>query len=111
LASAHPTPKPIPLLISAIEDASHRGGIVLDPFMGAASTMIAADRVGRRCYGLELDPRYVDLSLRRVKAATGIVPIHAATGLTFDEQEERAAAAFVPSPIMGDDHGQANRPG
>ena len=65
----HPTVKPMRLLLAdAIMDCTKRGEIVLDGFLGSGSTLIAAERTGRRCYGLELDPGYVDTIDRPVPA-------------------------------------------
>jgi len=55
----------------AIENSSAPGDIVLDLFLGSGSTLIAADRTGRTCYGLELEPRYVDVAVKRWEAFTG----------------------------------------
>jgi len=54
----------------ALIDLTHRGDIVLDPFLGSGSTLIAAQRTGRVCRGIELDPLYVDLIVRRYEAET-----------------------------------------
>jgi len=81
----HPTPKPVQLVADAILDASARGDIVLDPFLGSGTTVIAAERVGRTCYGLELDPKYVDTIIRRWQAFTGLKARHAVNGKLFDE--------------------------
>ena len=61
----HPTVKPVALIADAIKDCSKRRGIVLDPFVGAGTTIIAAEKTGRRAYAMELDPRYVDTAIRR----------------------------------------------
>jgi DNA modification methylase len=66
----HPTVKPVALVADAMRDCSRRGDIVLDPFMGSGTTILAAERVGRRGYGLELDPLYVDTAVRRWQAFT-----------------------------------------
>jgi DNA modification methylase len=79
--AVHPTVKPVKLLADAILDVSRRGEIVLDPFLGSGSTLIACERVGRVCHGIELDPRYADAALRRWRSYTGEEPVHAATGL------------------------------
>src|SRR5690606_29320314 len=63
--ATHPTVKPIALVADAMRDCSRRGDIVLDPFMGSGTTILAAERVGRRGYGVELDPLYVDAAIRR----------------------------------------------
>lgn len=83
--SVHPTPKPVALVADAIRDCSRRGEIVLDPFMGSGTTILAAERVGRRGYGLELDPRYVDAAIRRWQAYTRRDAVLKDSGETFDE--------------------------
>lgn len=67
----HPTVKPVALIADAILDCSARGDIVLDGFLGSGSTLIAAERVGRICFGLEIDPGYVDTAVRRWQRYTG----------------------------------------
>ena len=90
--SLHPTVKPVRLVADAILDCSNRGGIVLDGFAGSGTTLIAAEKTGRQGYGVELDPRYCDVIVRRVAAAAEVEAIHAATGKTFAEiAGERAA--------------------
>ena len=91
LLALHPTVKPVALVADAIMDASARGDVVLDPFLGSGTTVIAAERTGRRCYGLELDPLYVDTILRRWQAFTGARARHGVTGESFDELEKEAA--------------------
>lgn len=54
--SAHPTVKPVALVADAIKDCTRRGDIVLDPFIGSGTTILAAERTGRRAFGLEIDP-------------------------------------------------------
>jgi DNA modification methylase len=85
LLALHPTVKPVALVADAIMDCSARGDIVLDAFLGSGSTVIAAERTGRRCFGLELDPLYVDTIIRRWQAYTGEQAKHAASGKLFDE--------------------------
>ncbi len=80
----HPTVKPVALVADAILDCSARGDVVLDPFIGSGSSILAAERVGRRCCGIELDPLYVDTAIRRWQAITGQQAVHAVSGLTFD---------------------------
>ena len=95
----HPTVKPVALVADAIKDCSKRGGIVLDCFAGSGTTLIAAERTGRRAYAIELDPRYCDVIVRRVATAANIEAIHAETGKLFDEVAgERAAEAAVDRP-------------
>jgi DNA methylase/ParB/Sulfiredoxin domain len=83
----HPTVKPVALIADAIMDCPSRRDIVLDGFLGSGSTVIAAQRTGRRCYGLELDPLYVDTIVRRWQAFTRDNARHAATGRLFDQIE------------------------
>jgi DNA modification methylase len=85
LLAGHPTPKPVALVADALLDCSARGGLVLDPFLGSGSTLIAAERVGRICRGIEIDPLYVDLAIRRWQRFTGEHAVHAATGKRFDD--------------------------
>jgi DNA modification methylase len=84
LAVLHPTVKPVALIADAILDCSARGDLVLDPFLGSGSTLLAAERVGRICRGMELDPLYVDAAIRRWQHFTGDSAIHATTGNRFD---------------------------
>ena len=69
----HPTTKPLPLIERAIENSSRPGDAVLDIFLGSGSTLIAAERTGRVCYGMELDPHYCSLAIARWEAFTGEV--------------------------------------
>jgi DNA modification methylase len=81
---AHPTVKPVALVADAIKDCTQRHGIVLDTFAGSGTTLLAAERVGRHARALEIDPRYVDVAIRRWQAFTGRDALHAETGLTFE---------------------------
>jgi DNA modification methylase len=85
LLAVHPTVKPVQLVADAIMDCSARGDVVLDPFLGSGSTLIAAERVGRLCYGIEIDPLYVDTAIRRWQRHAGDSAIHARTGKRFDD--------------------------
>jgi DNA modification methylase len=67
----HPTAKPVALVADAIRDVSHRGELILDPFGGAGSTLIAAEKTGRQARLIELEPRYVDATIKRWEALTG----------------------------------------
>lgn len=88
LAGSHPTVKPTALVADAILDCTSRGDIVLDPFLGSGTTVVAAERTGRTCYGMELSPVYVDTIVRRWQSFTGQIAIHASTGNTFAAIEE-----------------------
>ena len=92
LAALHPTVKPVAMVADAILDCSARGDIVLDPFLGSGTTLIAAERVGRCCYGVEIDPLYVDTIIRRWQAFTGDSATHAVTGRPFDDLADEAEA-------------------
>ena len=81
----HPTVKPVALVVDAMKDCSRRGDIVLDPFMGSGTTIVAAERVGRRAYGIEIDPRYVDVAVRRWQAYTRRDAVLQGSGQTFEE--------------------------
>jgi DNA modification methylase len=81
----HPTVKPVQMIADAILDVTGQGDIVLDGFLGSGTTVLAAEQTGRVCYGVEFDPRYVDLALRRWIDVTGEQPVHAETGQTFDQ--------------------------
>jgi DNA modification methylase len=80
----HPTVKPVALVADAIQDCSHRGGLVLDVFAGSGTTLLAAAKTGRRGYGMELDPRYCDVTLRRLIKVSGLEAKLAANGESFD---------------------------
>jgi DNA modification methylase len=84
----HPTVKPVALVADAIKDCSRRGGLVLDPFCGSGTVLIAAERTGRKARALEIDPAYVDLAVRRWQSFTGKVARLGATGQTFEEVAE-----------------------
>lgn len=81
----HPTVKPVALVEEAIRDCSRRKGIVLDPFIGSGTTLIGAERTGRIGYGIEIDPHYCDVAVRRVRAVCGLEAVLEATGQSFEE--------------------------
>jgi DNA modification methylase len=88
----HPTVKPTAMLVDALLDLTHRGDIVIDPFLGSGSTLIAAELTGRVCRGVELDPLYVDVIIRRYQAITGGVVTLTETGEEFDVMAARRVA-------------------
>jgi DNA modification methylase len=88
----HPTVKPVALVADAIKDCSRRDGLVLDPFCGSGTLVIAAERVGRKARALEIDPAYVDVAVRRWQSYTGKAAVLAASGETFETIEEQRAA-------------------
>jgi len=86
----HPTVKPVAMISDAIMDVTRRGEIVLDGFIGSGTTLIAAHECGRIYYGVELEPRYVEVAIRRFQNITDEPVIHFQSGLSFDEfQEDR----------------------
>ena len=93
----HPTVKPTAMLEDALLDVTKRDDIVLDPFLGSGSTLVAADRTGRVCRGVELDPLYVDVILRRYQAATGKTAVLVETGETYQALEARRATEVAPA--------------
>jgi DNA modification methylase len=87
LLALHPTVKPVTLVADALLDCTAPGELVLDSFLGSGSTLIAAERTGRVCRGIELDPLYVDTVIRRWQRYTGGTAIHAESGRDFGEEE------------------------
>jgi DNA modification methylase len=92
LLDGHPTPKSLNLVADLLLDCTVRGDTVLDPFLGSGTTLIAAEKTGRVCFGLDLDPLYVDLAVRRWQAWTGEAAVDAVTGERFAEREAAAVA-------------------
>lgn len=90
----HPTVKPVALVADAILDCSRRKDIVLDAFAGSGTTLVAAHKTGRRGYGIELDPLYCDVIVRRLSNLTGLEARSAVTGRTFAETEKEAVASL-----------------
>ena len=81
----HPTVKPVKLIEEAILDCSRRGEIVIDPFLGSGSTLIACEKTQRRCFGIELEPRYADVTIQRWQGWTGQEAIHQETRMTYSQ--------------------------
>ena len=90
LLELHPTVKPVALVADAILDCTARNDVVLDPFIGSGTTIIAAERTGRICFGIEIDPLYVDTAIRRWQTFTGRAAINTSCGKTFNELEREA---------------------
>jgi DNA methylase/ParB-like nuclease family protein len=99
---SHPTVKPVALVADAIKDCTRRGDIVLDTFCGSGTTILAAERVGRRACALELEPRFVDVAIKRWQAFSRKDAIHAETGLTFDEVPLERTASTAADPAAAD---------
>ena len=83
----HPTQKPVELFEIPILNHLHAGEAVYDPFLGSGTTMIAAEKLGRVCYGMEIEPRYVDVAVRRWMNATGQVATRESDGMEFPADE------------------------
>jgi DNA modification methylase len=79
----HPTVKPVAMIADAIRDCSNRNGLILDPFGGAGTTLIAAERTSRRARVIELDPVFTDVSIERWQRLTGGTAYHADSGKAF----------------------------
>jgi DNA modification methylase len=84
--------KPVALVADALKDCSRRGGLVLDPFCGSGTILIAAERTGRKARAIEIDPAYVDVAVQRWQTYTGKTAVLAASGETFETIEEQRAA-------------------
>jgi len=85
LLHLHPTVKPVALVADAILDCSAPDNLILDSFLGSGSTLIAAERTHRVCYGIELSPQYVDTAVRRWQRHTGAAAVHALTAKRFND--------------------------
>jgi DNA modification methylase len=99
----HPTMKPVGLIERAVLNSSRRGGIVLDPFGGSGSTLIACEKTGRHARLIELEPLYCDVIIRRWQTFVGRDAIHGRTGETFAQVSERMAAMDPASPAADAD--------
>ncbi len=94
----HPTVKPVALVAAALLDCSRRKDIVLDPFGGSGTTLIAAHRTGRRARVIEIDPLHVDGAVRRFQAQTGEAALHAETGVSFAQLAEARGNTPAEAP-------------
>jgi DNA modification methylase len=101
LLESHPTVKPVLMIADAIRDVTKRGDAVLDTFIGSGSTLMAAEETGRICFGVDLDPLYVDVAIRRWQGQTRRDALHAETGESFDDLAKR-----LGSQLGEERHGQ-----
>jgi len=99
----HPTVKPVAMVADAIRDCSNRNGVILDPFGGAGTTLIAAERTGRRARLIEIDPLFVDVTVQRWQRLTGGTALHADSGQRFVRSGSTAATVdkLAPSAAVG----------
>lgn len=104
--SMHPTVKPIAMVKDAILDCSNHDDIVLDPFGGSGTTLLAAEQSSRRAYLMELEPFYVDVTLKRFLKMTDIEPVLESTGQTFTEVANQKSCLSNAEP--GTSHQSAN---
>ena len=102
LLALHPTVKPVRMIADAMLDCSNRGDIVIDCFLGSGTALLAAERVGRSCHGIELDPLYCDTAIRRWQTLTGREAVHTDTGESFNQREVDAQAAVVKKEVRHD---------
>jgi DNA modification methylase len=93
LLGLHPTVKPVAMIADVLRDVTKRREIVLDTFLGSGSTLMAAQETGRICCGVELDPLYVDVTIRRWQKATGRDAVIVETGERFNDAAQRLLAA------------------
>jgi DNA modification methylase len=104
--ASHPTVKPVALVSDAIKDCSRRSDLVLDPFCGSGTILIAAERTGRKARTLEIDPHYVDVAVRRWQTYSGKTAVLESTGQTFEQVEEQRIASvtttMAPPPTPSD---------
>ena len=105
--AAHPTVKPVGMIADAIRDCSKRGDLILDPFAGSGTILLAAERTGRNAAAIELDPRYVDTAIKRWQAATDKHATLLSSGQTFAQvEEERGRNDTLPLAAKGEaEHG------
>jgi DNA modification methylase len=94
----HPTVKPVAMIADAIMDCSNRGGIILDSFAGSGSSLIAAEKTGRRGYGIEIDPHYVDVILKRFEDTYGLKAVHIESGLSLTALANRRCGERGSAP-------------
>jgi DNA modification methylase len=93
LLALHPAVKPVQMIADAILDCSSPNDIILDSFIGSGTILLACTRVGRRCYGMELDPLYVDIAIQRWQIMRGLDVVNAATEKTFTQQQQAVEVA------------------
>lgn len=91
----HPSSKPVPLIAYLIQQSTQVNGIVLDGFLGSASTLIACDQIGRICYGVELEPKFVDVAVMRYmnqhgNSADGVLLIRDGKEHTYEQALDMA---------------------
>jgi DNA modification methylase len=100
--TAHPTVKPVVLVADALLDCTARGDLVLDQFVGFGTTILAADKVGRRACGIEYEPRFVDVAILRWQKLTKLEATLIGDNRTFDEiAVDRLDGKPIPTTVRG----------
>ena len=99
----HGTQKPVECMRRSIVNNSRPGQTIYDPFLGSGTSLIAAEMTGRICQGLELNPAYVDVVVRRWQLFTGRAAMHQASGRSFDDRAARQGCNQ-----SGDEHGETS---
>ena len=100
LLELHPTVKPVGMIADAIRDCSDHNGIILDPFAGSGTIIMAAERTGRFARAIELEPKYVDVAIRRWERLTGNLAKHDQSKMTFQEREDFFANGGEEEPYV-----------
>jgi DNA modification methylase len=95
LLALHPTVKPTALIADALLDCSAPKDIVLDGFLGSGTTLLAAERTGRICFAMEIEPKYVDVAIRRWQQQTGKQAVHATSMKSFNELSQEQEVSHV----------------
>jgi len=98
----HPTVKPTTMIADAIRDGSKRNEIILDPFLGSGTTILAAEQTGRIGVGIEFEPKYTDVVVQRFEELTGCKTRHGLSGLTFAEEAELRHKTYDSASAVGD---------
>jgi DNA modification methylase len=101
----HPTVKPTAMIADAIRDVTKRGAVVLDPFAGSGTTLIAAEKTGRAACAIEYDPRFCDVIIRRWQAYTGKAATLEGDAGTFEDVELKRAHPVSSSTSEGNGNG------
>jgi DNA modification methylase len=106
----HPTMKPVALFARAVSNSSRRGDLVYEPFSGSGTTMVACEQLGRRCRAIELEPRYVDVGVRRWEQLTGGSAVLEGDGRSFAEVEAERLPAREKAPEPAGAEGENDGP-
>jgi DNA modification methylase len=108
--AAHPTVKPTALVADALLDCTARGDAVLDQFAGSGTIFLAAEKVGRIAYGLEIEPRYVDVAIMRWQQLTKLEATLEDDGRSFEEISQARARPKEPQVIVADSSSDRSPP-